>query len=152
MGLQELLLHLHPTFGVFVVPLCMAGSLALLPYIRDSVLRRILVRRNGKLPVGSTSCPGNRPRSGRRRALHRTDDIGRVNRRTHHLDHPRDSPSRRLYRAAGHMVSCLPHQAQMRQGTEPYGIVLSVFGTAAGLTIIGIWFRARNVADLALYK
>jgi hypothetical protein len=33
-GLQELLVHLHPTFAVAVVPLLLAGFLAALPYWR----------------------------------------------------------------------------------------------------------------------
>ncbi len=32
-GLQELLLHIHPTFAVFVIPLIMTIGLALLPYL-----------------------------------------------------------------------------------------------------------------------
>jgi len=38
MGLQELLLHLHPTFAICVVPLLMLISLAAIPYCKDTVL------------------------------------------------------------------------------------------------------------------
>ena len=33
-GLQEMLLHLHPTFSVFVIPLLIAAGLVFLPYVR----------------------------------------------------------------------------------------------------------------------
>ncbi len=33
MGLQEMLMHFHPVFSVFVVPLLMVGGLLLIPYI-----------------------------------------------------------------------------------------------------------------------
>jgi quinol-cytochrome oxidoreductase complex cytochrome b subunit len=33
MGLQEMLMHFHPVFSVFVIPLLLAGGLLLIPYI-----------------------------------------------------------------------------------------------------------------------
>lgn len=36
-GLQELLLHFHPTFGAFVIPVIAVGALVALPYRRDNV-------------------------------------------------------------------------------------------------------------------
>ncbi len=38
LGLQELLLHVHPTFAVCIMPLLMLSLLALLPYIADTNL------------------------------------------------------------------------------------------------------------------
>jgi quinol-cytochrome oxidoreductase complex cytochrome b subunit len=34
LGIQELLLHFHPTFAVLVIPLAAAGALVLIPYLR----------------------------------------------------------------------------------------------------------------------
>ena len=34
MGIQELLLHFHPLFSLFVIPLCMGIGLAMLPYLK----------------------------------------------------------------------------------------------------------------------
>jgi quinol-cytochrome oxidoreductase complex cytochrome b subunit len=34
-GIQELLLHFHPTFGAFVIPAMVIGALVALPYLRD---------------------------------------------------------------------------------------------------------------------
>jgi quinol-cytochrome oxidoreductase complex cytochrome b subunit len=34
-GIQELLLHFHPTFGAFVIPAMVIGALIALPYLRD---------------------------------------------------------------------------------------------------------------------
>jgi quinol-cytochrome oxidoreductase complex cytochrome b subunit len=34
LGIQELLLHFHPTFAVLVIPLAAAGALVLIPYVR----------------------------------------------------------------------------------------------------------------------
>ena len=33
MGLQEMLMHFHPVFSVFVIPLLLAAGLLLIPYI-----------------------------------------------------------------------------------------------------------------------
>jgi quinol-cytochrome oxidoreductase complex cytochrome b subunit len=38
MGLQELLLHLHPVFGICVIPLLMFGGMILFPFFKNSVL------------------------------------------------------------------------------------------------------------------
>lgn len=38
MGLQELLLHLHPTVSICVIPLVMVFGMAAIPYIKDGVL------------------------------------------------------------------------------------------------------------------
>jgi len=38
MGLQELLLHLHPTFAICVVPLLMVFSLAVIPFLKNTIL------------------------------------------------------------------------------------------------------------------
>lgn len=38
MGLQELLLHLHPAFAICVIPLLMIACLASIPYIKDAIL------------------------------------------------------------------------------------------------------------------
>lgn len=38
MGLQELLLHLHPVFAICIVPLLTIGALALLPFIKNGTL------------------------------------------------------------------------------------------------------------------
>ena len=38
MGLQELLLHLHPSFAFFIVPLVMLGGLLILPILKDASL------------------------------------------------------------------------------------------------------------------
>ncbi len=35
-GLQELLLHVHPTFAVFIIPLIAGGALVCIPYVNDN--------------------------------------------------------------------------------------------------------------------
>lgn len=58
MGLQEMLLHLHPVFAICVIPLLMIGLLALLPFIKDGALPPGIWcggRRGRLLAIGSTS-------------------------------------------------------------------------------------------------
>ncbi|WP_163336330.1 cytochrome b N-terminal domain-containing protein [Desulfopila sp. IMCC35008] len=38
MGLQELLLHLHPVFAICVIPLLMFGGMMTLPFLKNSIL------------------------------------------------------------------------------------------------------------------
>lgn len=38
MGLQEMLLHLHPSFAIFIVPFLMLGGLLVIPFFKEAVL------------------------------------------------------------------------------------------------------------------
>ena len=70
MGLQELLVHLHPPFAVLVVPLLALALLVALPYLRyGAAERRVLRLARGRADALAAAAAGRccDPRDARRR-------------------------------------------------------------------------------------
>ena len=146
MGLQELLLHLHPTFAIFIVPLLMFLLLASLPFIRQAGLEPGLW------------CGGGRGRwtaaisfltgMGGAAILVVVDELAFKNSGAPPVLAPWLSrgmvPLLILVIALG-LVYRLLKAKNFRPSQSLMAVVLLCAGMICGLTVIGIWFRGPGM-------
>lgn len=146
MGLQELLLHLHPTFAILIVPLLMFLLLAVLPFITQAALEP------------GIWCGGTRGRwtavcsflsgIGGSVALVVVDELLVKNSSAVHGLTP--WLSRGLLPLLGLLLSFgLFYRLLRLKRFEPseslMAIVLLCMGMICGLTLIGVWFRGPGM-------
>lgn len=147
LGLQELLLHLHPVFAICIVPLLMLLMLAMFPFIRQATLEP------------GIWCGGSR---GRRTAAWSfiagllgvivmviIDEFLLKNSGSEHALTPWLSrgmvPLLSLILVSG-LVYRLLRLKKFPPSESFMAVALLCFGIVCGLTVIGIWFRGPGMA------
>lgn len=147
MGLQELLLHLHPTFAFFFIPILIILGLITIPFIDGTILTpgRWCGSRRG-IVLAVLACAVGMLLS---LLIVMVDDLLLNSARSAIAF---DWLSRGLIPLAaislflilGHLI--LRMKAGFSKSEAVMGGVMTVIGAGIGLTIIGIWFRGPGMS------
>ena len=147
MGLQELLLHLHPLFAIFIVPLLLFLLLVSLPFLDRAVLEPGLWcgGRRGRRLAASCVLAGMLATA----ILVAVDEAFLKAGGATHVFTP--WLSRGVFPLLIFIFVCsLLHWFLQKKKFTPsesmMGIVLLCLGMVCGLTVIGVWFRGPGMA------
>lgn len=145
LGLQELLLHLHPTYAICIVPALMLGLFMLLPFINDT-----------SLPPGSW-CGGSR---GRRLALSAfaaglcavfplvvLDDrfMKTIDTAANMSWFGRGLLPLVMITLVYGLIYLFLRRKDRQKPESVMALVMITFGIIIGLTAVGIWFRGEGM-------